>query len=254
MKADNFITGSIDFQDPWFVETNGSQPNNWHSYNSPFTPGSGNYLSYGGVFLNQGYPNWAPPYYSVSIPSSVYLPQTGKTHNLYFQNWSYSGATLQYPNSTSTPVTFTNSGATVTANLKGTQLSDNTGAIAGNGQRKIVRTGDGTMHMVYESMGHVWYERSLDNGATWDLVNAPSPIDTGGGKCPTIDFLNATYNQQNYNTYYVVILFQQKYGSNYKLKALVYRKTDLQELFQPYQAVERYLLHQKAMTRIMQNQ
>lgn len=45
-------TGNIDFKDAWF-KVGDSQPNVFQRYNSPFTPGMGNFASYGGVFLNQ---------------------------------------------------------------------------------------------------------------------------------------------------------------------------------------------------------
>lgn len=69
---------------------------------------------------------------------------------------------------------------TLTANFKGTQLSSQTNALSGSGQRKIIRTPMGNLHMVYESMGKVWYERSTNNGETWTLENNQNPLSEEG--------------------------------------------------------------------------
>ena len=162
--------------------------------------------SHQGVLLNQDYNVPGQPYYSISIPSNIYLSQTGKTHNLYLQSWSYSGATLQNPNSLNNRVVFTSSSSSLTANVKATQISDNTNSFTQNGQRKIIRTPDSynTMHMVYESMGHVWYETSRDNGIYWTMMNSGHPIDDGGGKCPSIDFIKLESDE-----IVVVIIYQE---------------------------------------------
>ncbi|MFN3874245.1 MAG: hypothetical protein ACK4R9_14700, partial [Ignavibacterium sp.] len=75
-------------------------------------------------------------------------------------------ATFQNANALETPVVFKQENATVQANLKGTQLSNNPNTYNYNNQRKYARTDDGYLHLVYESMGSVWYEISPDNGAT----------------------------------------------------------------------------------------
>ncbi len=64
----------------------------------------------------------------------------------------------------------------------------NTGSFANSGQRKVIRSEDGYLHLVYESMGYVWYERSTDNGASWDIMNSGKPIDKNPSKSPSIDF------------------------------------------------------------------
>lgn len=87
----------------------------------------------------------------------------------------------------------TNTNTSLYALFKGTQRSSNASAYSNNSQRKIVRTtANGWLHQVYESMGHVWYELSKDNGTTWTLMSpvygggAPGPLDNGGGKCPPL--------------------------------------------------------------------
>ncbi len=200
----------MQFKDPWVVKTAPAYYQSPIGYKNLGLNAVYENVDNGGyspIFLNQN-PNFLPniPNYSISIPSSIHLTQTGKTHNLYLQSWSYSGATLQNPNSLNTGVVFTSSSSSLTANVKATQISDNTNSFTQNGQRKIIRTPDSynTMHMVYESMGHVWYETSRDNGATWTMMNSGHPIDNGGGKCPSIDFIKLESDE-----IVVVIIYQE---------------------------------------------
>jgi len=143
----------------------------------------------------------------------IYLSQTGKTHRFYFQNWTGTNANFQNANNLETPVVFTLDGATAQANLKGTQLSNNSNAFANNSQRKLIKTPDGLMHLTYESMGRIFYETSTDNGTTWQLMNGGKPLDNGAGKCPTIDY---SFNR-------VAIVYQQKNGdySTLQLKSFI---------------------------------
>lgn len=204
------------FKDPWFINDY-SDPlgprNKGINADTLFLPNIDNNLSitseHQGVLLNQDYNIPGQPYYSISIPSSINLPQNGGIHNIYLQNWDVTGATLQNANSLTTGVVFTSSsGASVTANVKATQLSNNANAFANNSQRKLIKTPDGVMHLVYESMGHIWYETSTNNGTTWQLMNGGKPLDSGAGKCPAIDY--------SYNT--VAIVYQEKSGDNSNLQ------------------------------------
>ncbi|MCF8241065.1 MAG: T9SS type A sorting domain-containing protein [Melioribacteraceae bacterium] len=88
------------------------------------------------------------------------------------------------------------------AKYKGIQISNDVNAYKSNSQRKFVQTDDGYQHTVYESMGHVWYERSTDNGSTWFLANNNKPLDVNGGKLPSIDYRGND----------VAIVWQEKYG------------------------------------------
>ena len=98
------------------------------------------------------------------------------------------------------------------ANYKSLQISNNPLTFASNSQRKVVRTDDGVIHLVYESMGHVWYETSTDNGTSWSINNNGHPLDNGAGKLPSID----DYGNM------IAIVFQQQNGNNYDIKAMVY--------------------------------
>ncbi len=199
------VSGNIYFQDPWFIDYSdpnfGNQKRNegtsapFVSRTSPFSP---NYsTSYGGdtykgVFLNQN-PNFLSdqPIYSVRAPLTQTISVNGHNHTGYFQNWNTSNAQLQQMGSNPNgydqkAVVFTNNPSAVTANYKATQLSGNSSAFANSSQRKIVRTTGGNLYMVYTSMGHVWYEESPDNGSTWILCNGGKPLDSNGGKLPSI--------------------------------------------------------------------
>ena len=208
------IGDSIYFKDPWLIDIvyppwanhAGNQ-----GMNAPFKPVAylqnnlGTGTLHKGIFLNQSpnsnYPN--KPYYSIRAP----LSQTINGYTGLFYNWDTNGATLQQIDGNPSgydqkAVIFNSDGATVTANYKGVHISGNTGAFANNSQRKVTRTTDGIMHLVYESMGHVWYETSSDNGATWTLANGGMPLDTYGAKLPAIDSYGI----------YVGIVWQEKSG------------------------------------------
>ena len=214
-KVDNLYLDILKFQDPWLRDYNESPfgiRNRGLAAPLKSLANIDNNLSitseHQGVLLNQEISS-NKPYYTISIPSSIYLPQSEKNHNVYLQNWDVSGASLQNANSLTTGVVFTSSsGASVTANVKATQLSNNSNAFANNSQRKLIKTPDGVMHVVYESMGRIWYETSTDNGTTWQLMNGGKPLDSGAGKCPAIDY--------SYNT--VAIVYQEKSGDNSNLQ------------------------------------
>ncbi|NWF89023.1 MAG: hypothetical protein HXY50_06115, partial [Ignavibacteriaceae bacterium] len=176
--------GNFQFQDPWYALSDNSQPTNY------WVPASGMYEPTGkegvtdkGVFLNQGV-DWQPPYYSVKAnqTQSINLGGSLGTRDFYFLDWSANptgSAEFQYPTALETPVVFKSANATVQANLKGHLLSGVTSGFSTNSQRKIVRTnGDGKLHMVYESMGSVWYTISTDGGSTWGQEQRVNPYGT----------------------------------------------------------------------------
>lgn len=188
--------GTFQFQDPWFVKSDGSQPGNyWITANGLYEPTGKEGATEKGVFLNQGLPNWAAPYYSVKAqsPQNINLGGALGTHKFYFLNWSGTGGvTFQNPNSLQTAVVFNSSNAVAEANLKGTQLSSDTSALASNGQRKLIKTPNGYLHQVYTSLGQVWYERSTDNGVTWDIMNGGNSVSVGTAKLISMDYFNTT--------------------------------------------------------------
>ncbi len=195
LEGQNNLT-NIFIKDPW-VRDDTSDPKGtrnrgaaavWHSYSSPYQITTGG--EHQGVFLHQEIaPN--KPYYSVKAESPQTININGRDHKFYFQWWEASpsgSATFQHADHAETPVVFNNAGATVTAVMKGTQLSDNQSAFANNNQRKMIRTANGNLFLTYESMGEVWLEMSTDNGRTWELTNKQEPIDAG--KSPSIAYSN----------------------------------------------------------------
>jgi hypothetical protein len=68
----------------------------------------------------------------------------------------------------STPLDVTITGTTnLNAKYKGNMISNYSSGFSTNSQRKVVRTDDGKLHIVYESLDKVWYTYSTDNGVTW---------------------------------------------------------------------------------------
>ena len=192
------ITGKGEgyFQDPWYVLSDGSQPGNyWKDFNSYYEPIGKEGASEKGVFLNQG-ADWTPPYYSVQALSSQQdtLPGIG-IRDFYFFSWDYdeNKISLQNPLYATTGVVFKQADATLTANLKGHLLSNNQNALSGGSQRRLVRTENGIYHLVYESMGVIWYthSNSTNFNGSW---SAEAGVEIG--KNPSMDF--------NYNTVRIV--------------------------------------------------
>ena len=135
---------------------------------------------------------------------------------------SYSGHNYYWYSGDFNPTTQTDilvGGETnLTANYKGSQLSNNPSAYSRNGQHKYIWTSGGTngwLHMVYESMGRIWYEYSSNGGSSWIIGNNGQPLDNGEGKCPSI----ATTNYNGYN--FIGIVWQEKNGSHYRIRATI---------------------------------
>ncbi|MDP2363097.1 MAG: DUF2974 domain-containing protein [Ignavibacteria bacterium] len=218
---DCLSSGDIDFKDPWY-KIGDNQPNDFNTINSPFTPGDGNYIFYGGAFLNQNL-NFLPniPNYSVKAPQTQNINLGGAlgTCTFYFQNWAYdpNKISLQYPNALETGVVFKETNAQLAANYKGQGLSNDQNAYANNSQRKFVRTLDGHLHCVYESMNRIWYERSTNNGQTWELMNNGKPLSNQDSKLPAIDY-RPKFPGSGVAFGDVGIVFQEKNGEAYKIK------------------------------------
>lgn len=233
-------TDKIWFRDPWYIDYNdppygfrsqGMTEADYHEQNSPINFSDPEFSDYLGVFLNQPYTGTNPVYYKVKVAQTqdVQLTNTGnpsgRYHKFYFQNWTYDAnkISLQTPSSNETAVVFKTSDALLSANLKGTQLSQNSGAYNSNSQRKYVKSDDGYLHCVYESMGKVWYELSSNNGATWVIQNNGNPISTSG-KSPAIDY-HYYYDPVSGGTYYqTVMVWQEQYGSNSKIKVAYFHR------------------------------
>lgn len=104
------------------------------------------------------------------------------------------------------------------------QRSNLLNAFNSNSQRKYVKTDDGCLHLVYESMGTVWYETSIDNGVTWILQNNGNPLSTAG-KQPSMDINSFIDPMDNVTYYQVVIVWQEQDGNASKIKIGYFYRT-----------------------------
>ena len=180
------------------MQSNGAQYGTgyWISGLSIIEPTGSSSSQEKGVFLGQN-PQFqiGIPTYSIKTTSPQTISINGTDRTFYFQNWEASNngadATFQNANALETPVVFNNEGATVKAIMKGSQLSNDLSGYDNNNQKKIVKTDDGILHMVYESMGKVWYEYSSNSGQTWTLGNYGKALNNGSpAKNPTIDYMS----------------------------------------------------------------
>jgi hypothetical protein len=98
----------------------------------------------------------------------------------------------------------------VNAIFKKIGLSNTSSTYDNTSQRKFVRSSNGYLHRVYESIGNIWYERSTNNGVSWQIMNNGKPLNSFEAKQPAIDFF---HNNQS-----IAIVFQEKSGSLTKIK------------------------------------
>ncbi len=78
------------------------------------------------------------------------------------------------------------SATTMTATFHSSYLVSNSAdATASNGSRKIVRDSGGAYHLVYETTGEIYYQKSTDGGSTWSSYKRLS-AGTGSNKFPSI--------------------------------------------------------------------
>jgi len=145
------ISAPIEVKDPWFMETDSTQPGNWKSYSTGFTPAT---MPNGGVFLNENY-SISTPYYSSRITSAT-TTLSGST--AWFQNWTGPVGSIISPTSLETAVIFKNANDVIKANFKGNLRTGSPELGDPVNQRRLV-TDNYYQLMIYESMGEIW--------ATW---------------------------------------------------------------------------------------
>jgi len=199
-KVDGIPIGNFEFKDKWFIESNGTQPGNWKSYSGEFTPGSGNFVNYGGLFLDEEGENS----YKIKFPSINQIQTQQGIRSGYFLGWSTNNVDILTPNNIvngyyESPVIFQQANSEMAGNYKGSLISNNSNAYDNNSQRKIVST-ESFDHHVYESMGSIWYEKRNKDTGEWQLANGGLALSTHG-KCPSI-------TQAGDNN--IVIVFQEK--------------------------------------------
>jgi hypothetical protein len=147
------------------------------------------------------------PYYAFHYPDNfdeynitAFSTITGQ----YSTDWNFLFWQDGTPSETRYNQQITETNNSFTADYKGINRSNYAGAYANNSQRKFVRTPDGYLHMVYSSLGHIWYETSSDGGSTWQIMNDGIYLDSGPeAKLPSIDAVMGQY-------YRTAIVFQEK--------------------------------------------
>gem|GEM_PF-6437142 len=180
ISANNESIGDIYFKDPWFIDStdaaygdalmNRGNAAIFHQRNSPFRPDFDteyNGIKYQGVFLDQGWPGWHPPYYSVKAEAQQTFTAHGQDITGYFLNWEGTDVTFQHADQQETPLVFHAENAEARAVYKGHLVSSVARATGYNNGRRMAKDGSGKLHLVYEDHGQTWYTTSTDNGQTW---------------------------------------------------------------------------------------
>ena len=168
---------SIEFKDPWVVDTTDSRfytaPYGYHSLGMdtpflreavPFTLSVNS--KYQGVFLNQRFDLPGNPCYSVRAPSPQILPFHGEDIAWYFQGWEGSNVSFQDASASETPVVFLADSAEVRAVYKGHLVTDNLSRLGFSSQRHIARGGT-TWYLTYWEDGKIYVSTSTD-GVNWN--------------------------------------------------------------------------------------
>ena len=193
--------GIIKFKDPWLMDypdpnygntlRNQGMSAPFRDQNSGFMPdlsSSYNGYVYKGIFLNQSGPlyDWEGSYYSVGSPAEQLITVNGQSRKFYPLSWGGTGITLQNLVSPETGIVFNTSNAVATATLKGQLMSNSTSGISSNSQRKMVRTDNGIYHVVYESMGNLFYTHSLTSNFAGEWAADQYTLDHA--KNPAIEY------------------------------------------------------------------
>lgn len=209
------LTGDeIYFKDPWKYDTTKTTDRKGFTnsgknaipklYSSPLIISPTSDLK--GVLLDINALNTGTTY-SVKAKSDVIINGTLRK----FVDWSSDGkATLLTPNNIESDVIYHAPDANVYARYKFVNKSNTATAFSNTSQRKFVRTDNGCLHLVYESMNHIWYERSTDNGGSWQIMNNGKYLD--GGTTPSkLPSIATIFND-------IAIVWQEEYEGCYKIK------------------------------------
>ncbi|RMD94011.1 MAG: T9SS C-terminal target domain-containing protein, partial [Calditrichaeota bacterium] len=166
---------SVHFKDPWLrdslVNPYGMQNRGneaiFHQYDSTLVLSLDS--EHQGVFLEQGYSqgDWFPPYYEVKAEAQQTFTAHGQNINSYFLGWEGTQVDFEHPDQLETAVVFKAENAEARAVYKG-HLASNIARTTGyNNGRRLCKTNDGKLHLVYEDDKSIWYTYSEDNGASW---------------------------------------------------------------------------------------
>lgn len=215
-EIDGFANlGQVEFRDPWYVDQQGNQLNSFRNLPAGTAP-AGAPGQAPGVFLNMSFTFANAPFYSIGLPAqNNFGAAHGIRQNLLLE-WRTNAALTALDGSQRARVQFTAPNATVTAVGKASRLTNTPSQFNSSVQRRIVQTADGAEHLVYESIGRLWYE-TRDSSNAW-VINS-----THASGMP---FLNLTAAQSpvidaHHSQPYVLIAYQQ--GTN--LVCTLYKKT-----------------------------
>ena len=135
-------------------------------------PGTGDYYKLNGANIGT---TWNGAFLQGMNPLIIEAIPPG---NYIFLKWS--------DGNTDNPRQISDGNIEVNAIYKGQGLSNSDEGYANNSQRKFVRTNDGVMYNLYESLNRVWIEKSTDNGSSWVIANGGKPIANFNSKNPSM--------------------------------------------------------------------
>ncbi|MFH0736186.1 MAG: T9SS type A sorting domain-containing protein [bacterium] len=144
-----------------------------------------------------------------TVPITAPLNKTINTKLYQFAGWLDNSSTSNVRTLTPTGNT------TITPRYKYATHSNQANGYSSNSQRKVIKTTvDGYLHNVYQSMGKVWYEKSTNNGVTWQLMNNGFPLSNADSKNPSF-LVNGETD--------VIIAFQEKCNvTDYQIKIIMF--------------------------------
>jgi hypothetical protein len=115
-----------------------------------------------------------------------YKAEANQTHNLLNTTWRFYRWENGSANRIREEQINVSSPSEWKAIYKGIQRSDDQSAYTNNSQRKFVRTNDGIIYSLYESLNRVWLEKSTDNGSTWSIINNGNPLKNADSRNPSM--------------------------------------------------------------------
>ncbi|MEX2603806.1 MAG: T9SS type A sorting domain-containing protein [Gracilimonas sp.] len=124
--------------------------------------------------------------YDFFHPTQTHSANTNVSNGTHGTNWAFWKWSDGETNKQRTVIV--NNNVNLQAEWKGSQRSDNSSTFKAS-QRKVARSANGWEHLVYESMGRIWYEAKPPSG-DWEFIKGSSnriPLDASGAKLPSID-------------------------------------------------------------------
>jgi photosystem II stability/assembly factor-like uncharacterized protein len=169
-------SGMLGFTDPWYLDQNNSQSGSSKevTINPSYTDN---------IFLNT-FGQDGEPKYRIEAPLTQNILVNGQSIPATFNRWSIlSGAADLNIDQEITDVTFlSTTPTTISAEYKLSLTSSNGETFKYPGQRRIAKSNNNYLCMVYESNGKIWTQLSSNNGTSW----SPPEKQYEAGTKPTI--------------------------------------------------------------------